>query len=200
MANSVQQLTESIGEVLSNLDGLIQLTSGTSALVNALGWELPPGIDDIGLTALDLSEVLEKLKVVADSSTQDLENEILMASRIAELGVAIGSAAARLAEFADSLSALLGGFGDYLDRTNIHKELPRRVLDLLLVKQLSDRAPLASAILSFLNIVEFKYFAADPENFQVEHLRAIVHYDHLKAYLDDPTQHLADTYGWGTPE
>jgi hypothetical protein len=200
MANSVQQLTESIGEVLSNLDGLIQLTSGTSALVNALGWELPPGVDDIGLTALDLTEVLAKLKVVADSSSQDLENEILMAGRIAELGVAIGSAAARLAEFADSLSTLLGGFGDYLDRTNIHKELPRRVLDLLLVKQLSDRAPLASAILSFLNIVEFKYFAADPENFQVEHLRAIVHYDHLKAYLDDPTQHLADTYGWGTPE
>ncbi len=200
MANTVNLLTESVGEVLSKLDALVQLTSGTSAFVNALGWELPPGVDDIGLAALDFTDLLQKLKVVADSSSEERKDEILMASRIAELGLAIGATVDSIRELADSLEALFGGFGDYLDRTSIHKELPRRLLDLLLIKQLSDRSPLAAAVLTFLNLIEFKYFAADPATFQIEHVRAIVHYDHLKSFLDDPAQHLATTYGWGTPE
>src|SRR5687767_13120728 len=106
MANSIHQLTESIGEVLSNLDDLIQLTSGTSAVVNALGWELPPGVDDIGLAAVDLTDLLQKLKVVADSSSEELKDEVLMASRVAELGFAIGVAADRISELAESLSNL----------------------------------------------------------------------------------------------
>jgi Family of unknown function (DUF6603) len=200
MPNTIHHLTESIGEVLSNLDALVQLTSGTSAFVNALGWELPPGVDDIGLTAIDFTNLLQKLKVVTDSSSEELKNEILMASRIADLGLAIGTTADRIQELADSLALLFSGFDDYIDRTNIHKELPRRMLDLLLIKQLADRAPLTTAILNFLNLIEFKYFAADPENFQIEHMRAIVHYDHLKSFLDDPAGHISNVYGWGTPQ
>src|SRR4029079_12843020 len=129
--NSVRQLTKSIGDVLSKLDALVKLTDGTSAFVNALGWGLPPGVDDIGLAALDLSDLLQKLKAVANSSSEEQKDEILMARRVAELGLAIGTTADHITELADSLSALFGGFGDYLDRTNIHKELPRRMLDLL---------------------------------------------------------------------
>ena len=200
MPNSVHQLTQAVGEVLSNLNSIVQVTSGTSAFVNALGWELPPGVDDIGLTAVDLTDVLQKLKAVTDSSSEELDNELLMASRIAELGLAIGVAADHIVEFAESLSTLFSGFGDYLDRTNIHKELPRRILDLILIKQLADRSPLATALLNFLNLIEFRYFPADPASFQIEHVRAIVHYDHLKSFFDDPAEHLASVYGWGTPE
>ena len=200
MANSVHQLTQTVGEVLSKLDGLIQITSGTSALVNALGWELPPGVDDIGLTAIDFTDLVQKLEVVAQSTSDEQQDEILMASRTAELGLAIGVVTDDLTELADSLSTVFSGFGDYLDRTNIHKELPRRLLDLLLIKQLSDRSPLTTAVFTLLNLIEFKYFPDDPANFQIEHLRAIVHYDHLKAFLDDPAAHLATTYGWGTAE
>jgi hypothetical protein len=200
VANTLHQLTAAIGEVLSNLHGLIEVTSGTSAAVNALGWELPPGVDDIGLAALNFADVLEKLKIVVDSSSEESNNELLMAARVAELGIAIGVAADRIRQFADSLQSLFSGFGDYLDRTNIHKEFPRRILDLLLIRQLADRSPLATAVLNFLNLIEFRYFAADPENFQIEHVRAIVHYDHLKSFLEDPAEHIANTYGWGTTQ
>ena len=66
-----------------------------------------------------------------------------------------------------------GGFGDYVDRTQIHKELPRRLLDLLLVVRLSEQAPLTTAILMLLNIIESKHFPEDAPNFQLEHVRAI---------------------------
>jgi hypothetical protein len=120
VTNTVHQLTGAIGEVLSKLDAVIQVTSGTSAFVNSLGWELPPGVDDIGLTAVDLTDVLQKIRVVADSSSEELNAEILMASRIAELGLAIGIASIA-SHNSQSLSALFSGFGHYLDRTNIQR-------------------------------------------------------------------------------
>lgn len=200
MPNTIQTLTEEIGEVMAQLNQLVQATAGTKTFVNALGWELPPGVDDIGLTAIDFSNLLAKLKIVVESSEAESEDELLMAVRIADLGLAIGATADSVRQLAQSLALTLGGFGDYLDRTNIHKELPRRLIDLQLINYLSERSPLATAILNFLNIIEFRYFPADEENFQLEHLRAIVNYGHLKTFISDPAGHLSDTYGWGTPE
>lgn len=200
MANTLHTLTEEIGQVLAVLNNVVQLTSGSKAFINALGWELPPGVNDIGLSALDFTDFLEKLRVVIESSESEFEDEFVMAPRVAELGLAAGAMANRISDLAETLPVVLGGFGDYVDRTNIHKELPRRMFDFLLINQLSDRSPLTMAILNFLNIIEFNYFPADPENFQVEHLRGIIHYSHLKTFLTDPAEHMATAYAWGTPQ
>src|SRR5690606_5274119 len=101
---------------------------------------------------------------------------------------------------AASLTVVLGGFGDYVDRTQIHKELPRRLFDLLLINHLAQRSEVATAILNLLNIIEFRYFAAEPENFQRDHVRAMVHYDHVGSFLGDPAEHLRTVYGWNTAE
>ena len=168
-------------------------------LVNALGWALPPGVDDIGLSALDFTDFLEKLRVVVESTESELEDELVMAPRIAELGIATAAMADRIDELAESLPAVLGGFGDYVDRTKIHKELPRRLLDLLLIARLSERAPLTTAILTLLNIIEFKHFPEDAPNFQLEHVRAIVHYGQHQGVPLRPRGAHANGYGWGTP-
>lgn len=200
MATTIHALTEQIGKAVERLHGLTQLASGSKGIVNALGWALPPGLDDIGVSALDFGELLEKLRAVVESTESELENELVMAPRIAELGVATAAMADRIDELAEALPAALSGFGDYVDRTSIHKELPRRLLDLLLIARLSERSPLAATILTFLNIIEFKHFPEDAPNFQIEHLRGVVHYDHVKAFLTDPAAHMATAYGWGTPE
>ncbi len=200
MPNTIHTLTEALGKVLAVLNDVVQAGSSSKGIINALGWALPPGVDDIGLSVLDFTEFLEKLRIVVESTDSELQNELVMAPRIAELGFATAAVAQQIDELAETLPAVLSGFGDYVDRTNIHKELPRRLLDLLLIARLSEGSPLATAILEFLNITEFKLFPADPANFQLEHLRGIVHYDHVKTFLSDPAGHMATAYGWGTPD
>jgi hypothetical protein len=197
---TIHTLTTALGRAVATLNNVTELATGAKGMVNALGWALPPGLDDIGLSALDFSDFLEKLRVVVESTESELEDELVMAPRIADLAVATAAMADRIDELAGALPAVLGGFGDYVDRTNIHKELPRRLLDLLLIARLSEHAPLATAILVLLNIIEFKHFPEDAPNFQIEHLRGIVHYDHIKAFLSDPAGHMRAAYGWGTPE
>ena len=200
MPNTIHTLTEAIGRVLAVLNGVVQAGSGARGIINALGWALPPGVNDIGLSALDFTEFLEKLRIVVESTDSELQDELVMAPRIAALGLAAAGVARQIDELAESLPAVLSGSGDYVDRTNIHKELPRRLLDLLLIARLSDASPIATAILNLLNIIEFRLFPADPRNFQLEHLRGIVHYDHVKTFLTDPAGHLATAYGWATPD
>ena len=136
MPTTIHTLTTSLGKVVAALNRVTQLGGGAKGLINALGWSLPPGVDDIGLSALDFTEFLEKLRVVVESTPSELEDELVMAPRIVELGIATAAMAERIDELAESLPAVLGGFGDYVDRTQIHKELPRRLLDMMLIARL----------------------------------------------------------------
>ena len=200
MPTTIHTLTSALGKAVARLNTIAQLDGGAKGLVNALGWTLPPGVDDIGLVALDFTGFLEKLRAVVEATQSEREDELLMARRIAELGLATAAMADSIDELAESLPAVLGGFGDYVDRTQIHKELPRRLLDMLLVVRLSEQAPLTAAILMLLNIIEAKHFPEDAPNFQLEHVRAVVHYGNVKAFLSDPAGHMRESYGWGTPE
>ena len=199
MPSTIHTLTTALGTVVARLNTIAQLGGGAKGMINGLGWALPPGVDDIGLAALDFTDFLEKLRAVVEATQSEREDELLMAQRIAELGIATGALADSIDALATSLPAVLGGFGDYVDRTQIHKELPRRLLDLLLVLRMSEQAPLTTAILMLLNIVEAKHFPADAANFQLEHVRATVHYGNVKAFLSDPAGHMRESYGWGTP-
>jgi hypothetical protein len=200
MPNTIHVLTGAIGRVLEDLNGVISIASGSKGFINALGWDLPEGVDDIGLAALDFTDLLEKLQRVVKPSRADAQDELAMAARVAELAAAIAAMANSIDDLAEALPATLSGFGDYVDRTNIHEELPRRAFDLLLVNHLYHTAPIATAVLKLLAIIELKYFPVDAPNFQREHLRTIVHYDALKSFLADPAGHMATAYGWGTSD
>ena len=60
-------------------------------MINLLGWELPPGVDDIGLATLDISNFLEKLDTVLDATQEELDDEIAMLEKIGELIEAVNS-------------------------------------------------------------------------------------------------------------
>src|ERR1043166_6861079 len=200
MADSISTLTLEIGTLLSRLEELFSSSAAIKAYINFFGWGVSPGADDIGLAGLDFAALLEKLEVVAQSSDAEWEDELVMAPRIAALAVAASDFAEAIQKLADSLPAKLSHHGDYVARTNIHKELPRRSLDLLVTGYLADRSPLVFAVLNLLNIVEFKHFNEEKQNFQLEHVRAIVHYDHIHSLLSDPPTYMREAYGWGTAE
>ncbi|MCC2642001.1 MAG: hypothetical protein K0S45_2414, partial [Nitrospira sp.] len=198
MANTVTTLAIALGQLLSTLKEVAGGAAQTKTFINFLGWRLPPGLDDIGLAAIDLSEFLETLRVVVDSSDVEWNDELIMAARIGNLALAMSRLVQQIQQLAETIPSRLDQQEDYIARTNIHKELPRRIFDLLVASYLSNKSYLVSSLLHLVNILEFKHFEADEANYQVEHIRAIVHYDHLHAFLSDPSRHMQQTYGWGT--
>lgn len=91
-------------------------------------------------------------------------------------------------------------FDDFVSRSRIDEGFPKRMFDFWVMTSIAGGSPLTFSLLHFLNIFEYKRFEADEEIFQVEHVRAILHFDHLKTLVDDPALHFQEAYGWGTPE
>ncbi len=199
MADTIRTLSEQAGNLLVGLSTLFERIDQTEELLNTLGWAVPPGLDDIGLSALDFSELIEKLRTLLDSTEAEQNNELLMAERISELAVALAKVVRDVRQLASDLPANLAGFDDFVTRSGIVEEFPKRMFDFWVMTSIAGGSPLTFSILHLLNIFEYKRFEADEENFQVEHVRAIVHFDHFKTLLDDPAQHFREAYGWGTP-
>ena len=113
----VQHATAGIGRLLSTLDAIHGSVEEARALLKLLGWDLPPGLNDIGLAALDLEDFLTKLEAVLDASEAEWNDDLAMAGRIADLALAIEALTRQIHDLAQTLPARLAAFGDYVDRT-----------------------------------------------------------------------------------
>jgi len=202
MANLVQSLTTVAGKLLSVLEDIQGNVSGAKTFLKLVGFDLPPGVDDIGLATLNISELIEKLNIVIDSPEEEWQDEILMATRIADLATAINTLVNEIITLAQELpnNQALATVPEYFEKTRIHLELPRRIFDFLAISYLSQRSSLVFALTHFSNLIDYKVFAADPDKFQTEHIRAIINYQNFNALLTDPGQLFEDSYGWNTPE
>ena len=196
----VQNATAGIGRLLSHLDLIQGDVEEARAFLKLLGWDLPPGLDDIGLAALNLSDFLTKLDAVLGASDTEWNDDLAMAGRIADLALAIEALTQQIHQLAQTLPARLASFGDYVERTQIHKELPRRLFDFLAANFLAQASPLTYASLHLLNIIDYPYYAADPTRFQVEHVRATINYHLFKVAVTQPDQLFTEAYGWHTPD
>jgi hypothetical protein len=196
----VQNATAGIGRLLSHLDIVQGDVEEARGFLKLLGWDLPPGLNDIGLAALNLSDFFTKLDAVLGASDAEWDDDLAMAGRIADLALAIEALTRQIHDLAQTLPAKLASFGDYVDRTQIHKELPRRLFDFLAANFLAQASPLSYAVLHLLNIIDYPYHAADPTKFQVEHVRATVNYHLFKVAVTSPDQLFTEAYGWHTPD
>ena len=200
MADTIHTLSSQMGKMLAGLRTLFEEISQTKSLINTMGWEAPPGLDDIGLGTIDFTSFLAKLQAVLDSSKEELEDEILMAQRIAELSIALKEFVETIFQLAETLPSKLSGLGDYADRTNIKEEFPKRMFNFWATTYLSGYSPQIFAIFHLINVVEFKHFEPDPAIFQIDHVRPIIHFDAFESLLSDPAAHFKSVYGWGTPD
>ncbi|MEO5978771.1 MAG: DUF6603 domain-containing protein [Chryseolinea sp.] len=198
--NIIQKLTAGAGEVISLLAELKNDLSEIKAFINLLGWDLPPGLSDVGLAALDVENFITKLEAVINAPEDVWENEVAMISRIKELAIEINNIVQEIHTLADQLPTKLVGFPDYVNRTNIHKELPRRLFDFLVINYVAKVSPLSYAVLSLADIIDYPHYPADPANFQIEHVRATINYQHFKTILSDPGKLAKEAYGWSTPD
>jgi hypothetical protein len=187
-----QTLLGGVASVLTVVGSIAKIVNGPRTLLAKLGWDLPPGVDDIGLAGLDLARVGDRLNawtaLEADPAASDDDKVIA------------------LAELADAVLDALEDLGDirfqapqdYLDRTKIKDEFLTRIFDLYLIQGAAVASRPVFDVGALLGWFELKRFEADPSIFQVAHLRHVVRWDRVPMLFSDPTKLLRETYGWGT--
>ncbi|MDR4473140.1 MAG: hypothetical protein MRJ92_11025 [Nitrospira sp.] len=197
----VQNATAGIGRLLSYLDVVHGDIEEARAFLKLLGWDLPPGLDDIGLAALDLGDFLTKLDAVLGASDAEWNDDL-----------AGGAASPTLPSPSVSFSSLRFRIWLTPCPPNWHlsastwtarrstRNFPGRLFDFLVANYLAQASPLAYAVLHLMNIIDYPYYAADPATFQVQHVRATVHYHLFKVLVTEPNRLFTEAYGWDTPD
>lgn len=186
-------LLAGIASALTLAGSITKATNGPRLLLAKLGWDLPPGADDIGLAALDMERVGTHLTQWSElASNPDVPTEDQVNT---------------LAQLADAVLDVLGELKDiniqapqeYLDRAQIKEEFLTRLMDLYLIQSVAISAPELFDVASLLGWFEVTRLGADPAKFQVPHIRHVVHWDRVPKLFTDPTDLFRETYGWGTP-
>jgi hypothetical protein len=186
-------LLAGIGSALTIAGSITKATNGPRLLLSKLGWDLPPGVEDIGLAGLDMARVGTHLTAwsdLANDSEAATEDQVLALAQLADA----------VFDVFDDLSDLrLEAPQEYLDRTRIKDEFLTRLLDLYLIQSTAIASPPIFDIAVLLGWFELQRLEADPTTFQAKHIRHIVHWDRVPKLFTDPTELFRETYGWGTP-
>ncbi|HKR86506.1 MAG TPA: hypothetical protein VJS37_20260, partial [Terriglobales bacterium] len=185
-------LLAGIAGVLTAAGSIAKVTGGPRVFLAKLGWDLPQGVDDIGLAGLNFDRVgtklIEWLTVVEDPQKSN-EDKALVTAELAD---------AVIKALLDLRDLHIQAPQDYIDKSKIKDEFLTRLFDLYLIQSsaIASRPVFDVAIL--LGWFELKKFEADPAKFQVEHLRHIVHWDRVPKLFTDPDHLFREVYGWGT--
>jgi hypothetical protein len=191
MPHSVDRAYEQVAAMLAEADRHLEVPR---QLLGLLGWDTPPGVSDIGLAAVDLSGLHDKVDALTKARGSGTTEEI--AAAYANLAIGVADALDQLRRVAAGFSAT----PDYLARTHIADEFFRRLLDFIVIQAIARFAPAVFAVGQLGGIFLGEPHPADPANFQTEHLRHVVRWDRIGTLLHDPAALLRDVYGWGTPD
>jgi hypothetical protein len=191
------RLVEGLGLALLRL-GLISDADELRAFLEDLGWDVPATLAGVGLDAAIIDQLDAALDGVAElqmlppgqGDPPVLERYGALFTVVAALAVHLVDVASRLGDHLDAA---------FLAASNIIAELPRRLIDYLIIEQLREASESIFQTLFTLGIFELRDIEADPATFTSTHTRRIVRYDRLGMLLADPPALARDVYGWGDP-
>jgi hypothetical protein len=193
MASTLDRLVYEVGRLLKVVSAVISADGGPGAMLRSLGWDLPPGVNDIGLAAVDLSTLVQKVDDVEDALNSGASDAVV-AEKFAELLLELQRGIAHFNAAIAGLSAA----GDYMDKTQIKTELSPRMNGVMVATRIGAVSPFALLVLQFFGVVTLRHFDADPGIYQVEHVRTTFDWDALGRMFTDPVGLLETRYGWGT--
>src|SRR5215472_2636359 len=193
MADTLQKLAYEGANLLKLVGALAAADGGPRALLAALGWDLPPGATDVGLTAIDLSTLIAKVEAIETALSSDAD-QIEIDGLFVDIAIELERALADLRTAIAGLSAT----GDYLDKTQLKSELLPRLSSLLIATRIGGESPLAFLVLQLFGVVTARPMPADPSIFQVAHARVTFDWGALGRLFKDPLGLIEARYGWGT--
>src|SRR5262245_7570207 len=150
MPSSLETAVREIGFALAPLDQVFRSPAGPKQLLEQIGWELPPGLEDIGLAGANVGDLIDKLTIIVNSTEAEQADTVLMIGRYADLLVAVTNLVRGIEAIASALpgSGLLDG--TYLATSHLADELPVRLIDFLLVVYVQQRSYPVFALLVLL--------------------------------------------------
>jgi hypothetical protein len=195
MPGTIDQASELMADALRTLGAVSGDINAAAQLLALLGWDLPPGVADIGLAQLDVSALVTNIEALIALRSQEDASDAQIAAAVAEVVLALKNTLTDLQNFAASLNAEQ----DYLKATDIVDQFFPRLADLLVIGLVSSSAPWVVPFCVLVGIFEFVQMQADPSIFQVQHIRSIVHWERFGPLFSDPTSLMGIVYDWGTP-
>jgi len=193
MPSTIDRLSYEAGQLLKFLGLLTSAKSGPAALLRSLGWDLPPGAQDLGFAALDVSTLAQKLDAL-DQALSNGASDAVLAAQFAEVFLELQRAITHVRGTIAGLSVA----GDYLDKTQIKTEVFGRLSSLMVASRVGTISPLAFVLLQFFGVITMRRFSADPSIYHVDHVRVTFDWGALTKLFTDPLGLLKSRYGWGT--
>ena len=192
MPSSVDRAIAQLGNVLGDVAAVLDRPDGPADLLARLGWDLPPGVDDIGLAALDLGDLV--------GAIENLESLLAAGTTGDDLDAAFVQVATTLAAFLNGVDTVAHDFsaaGDYLAQTDLVAQFVPRLLDYCVVSALHTASMLPLGMFMFLGVVELHPYERDPSIYQVRHVRNVVHWDRVPQLFGDVKGLLGEVFQWG---
>src|SRR5690348_17081343 len=106
-----QTLLAAVASVLTAAGSIAKITNGPRVLLAKLGWDLPPGVDDVGLVGMDIDRVgtqLVEWTTIIDDADKSTEDKAIATAELADAVITALSALSDLHFEAPQ---------DYLDKT-----------------------------------------------------------------------------------
>ncbi len=197
MENTLQKITMEMGKIFSILQSAFRLPEDFRNLMRLLGWEVPVEFDSEVFKDLAVGTVIEKLKIILNSTPEEKEDEGLMISRVVELAASIVHVVEQLRQISGNLNTTRPNLGDFVKKTKFNEEFFPRLLDFLIIAHINRSSPATFSVLQFLTIFELKLFEADAAIYQPKHIRRKINYDRIGDLFTDPKNLMIDGYHWG---
>ena len=192
MPSTLDRAVHQVATSLAVVSNILERPTGPGDVLALLGWDMPPVVADIGLAAVDLSELVD--------AVETLESSIAAGATGLPLDEQYARVALALEAFLTTLDATVHAFDatpDYLQKTSIVDQFAMRLLDFVVVESLTSNAMMATGVALFSGIVELQPFNALPDIYQVSHIRRVVHWDRIPRIFSDVKGLLSEVYGWG---
>lgn len=194
-ADTINAISRQIGEALEPMR-LLRSAHGRARLLDMLGYMPPPGIDDFGLEALDISPLLRALTSLDLSAGVHAEGSSVEIGLYADVFTNVRKTLDDIANIRQVFQARLPA--DYLAKTRIEHRLSQQLVDLLLISHIRAEWESLYDVLLLTGVFRVEPVEADPTLFRTRHAALSIAYGRIGELLSNPAIVL-QSIGWGSP-
>jgi Family of unknown function (DUF6603) len=195
-AGTLDAIIVPISEALGALGDLVGADGGAELLAD-LGYKPPPGSELPVLFGelLDaLGPLADALQAVVRSYEDGSWEDPSFLPKVLALGRSVGAVVTVAQKLPRRAETAFRDFPEFLAGAGLD-QLPRRLIDLAITRQLRARHPRVAATLDLLGLLSQTFV---PEGaFNPDFMLVKVHWERFPTVVADPRALLAETYGWG---
>jgi hypothetical protein len=189
------KLVSAFSDLLAPLADASADTSGLESLLSELGYGLPAELNGVPVFA-GMSSLVDHLDDLDDLlSVEDVdEQQLALSSAAVAKDILVVIAGFRAVE--TWLRSEFDNVPDFVNTSRL-SELPRRLVDYLVVTYVEEQFPTTHAILEVIGLLEAIPVEADPEVFQIAHTAHVIHWERMEYFVTNMARVFREAYGSG---